>query len=154
MNWRLTPWWEVLLDGFIGAAFGGLVAAMTAWLVVNLTSKRQRKDALVSEARQALLRFYILAEELRHVAVDDQQQDTAELRRRLTTELAGVRALVVAASPSRVPEESPEDTELRILTYEFLAGVTNRASGGSSVLTDPYAKLRKYLKELIRQLGE
>jgi hypothetical protein len=53
MGWRLTPWWGVLLDGIIGAFLSGVVAAGTAWLVVNLTSRRQRRDALSAEARQA-----------------------------------------------------------------------------------------------------
>lgn len=37
-----TGWWQVLLDGLIGAGVGGVVAALTAWGVVAATKRHER----------------------------------------------------------------------------------------------------------------
>ena len=83
MGWRFTSWWGALLDGIVGAFLSGIVAAGTAWLVVSLTSRHQRLDTLSSEARQALLRLYMLAEEICDSLKKEATADTGELERRL-----------------------------------------------------------------------
>ncbi len=145
--WRLTPWWQALFDGLLGAVLSGVVAAGTAWLVVNLTSKRQRRDTLVSETRQAVRRLYMLGEEIRDLLVDDPLGDSLELKRRLRVSLADARALVAALNLAE------DDTELRRQVYSFLAGVRARESGEPpAVINKPYAELRGFLKDLIVRL--
>jgi hypothetical protein len=148
MDWRYTDWWGTLLGGIVGALVSGIVAAGTAWLVVNLTSRRQRRDTLTSEARQALVHLYMLAEEICDLLKKEPIPDTNDLEKRLRVDLVGVRALIVARGFSE------DDVQLRIQTYKFLAGATARKEGGypASVI-EPYSEFRKYALQLIADIG-
>lgn len=61
MKW--TPWWGTLLDGILGAALGGVVAAVTALIVVSLTSRKQLRHEAAREARVNLVALLVESED-------------------------------------------------------------------------------------------
>ncbi|MFC4119885.1 hypothetical protein [Nonomuraea zeae] len=50
-------WWANLLQGAISAVISGVVAALTAWLVVRATRQNDRRLALEMESRAAAMRL-------------------------------------------------------------------------------------------------
>jgi Zn-dependent peptidase ImmA (M78 family) len=50
-------WWGVLLQGALSAVIGGGVAALTAWAVVSITRRNDRRAAIEKEARASAIQM-------------------------------------------------------------------------------------------------
>lgn len=50
-------WWGVLLQGALSAMIGGGVAALTAWAVVSITRRNDRRSAIEAEARTSAIQM-------------------------------------------------------------------------------------------------
>ena len=50
-------WWAVLLGGALSAVIGGGVAALTAWAVVSITRRNEKRSAIEAEARAAAIQM-------------------------------------------------------------------------------------------------
>ncbi len=56
----VQSWWGNLLQGGVSAIIGGMVAALTAWAVVTVTRRNERRSALEIEARRAAIDFFFV----------------------------------------------------------------------------------------------
>jgi gas vesicle protein len=143
-----------LLDGLFGSIIGGVVAVVAAFLAVRLTSKANRRDALMSETRQGVLRLYLTVEEARRLAVDDSMTITEDVIRRVIGEMSSTRVLLATKADSIDPDKPFKNSEeLRVHVTRFVVGLRERRSGEPpAVVIQPFGILRNYLIDLLRSI--
>jgi hypothetical protein len=140
-----------LLDGVIGAAFGGFVAAVTAVFAIRMTSRRQRKDDLEREAKRSLLTLLLsaetLLESLRREPFDP-GLSPANVHLRIWPDLVQAR---VALELVDRPDASDE---LRRLCSGVVGAAQARIKGEPPAgLFERIHPLREYVKPLLRELS-
>lgn len=140
-----------MLDGVIGAAFGGFVAAAAAVFAVRMTSERQRKDDLVREARRCLLTLLLsaeaLLESLRYEPIDPDLTPT-------TVHLRIWPDLVQARVALELLDRPDTSNELRQLCSGLVGAAQARLRGEPpAVLLERIHPLRDYVKPLLRELS-
>ncbi|MFI6530809.1 hypothetical protein ACIBHY_00095 [Nonomuraea sp. NPDC050547] len=139
-----VDWWANLLQGAISSVIGGIVAALTAWYVVQATIRHERALTETSAARESAHTFIRLTHRAAKLMCTPFQPppDYGELGTVLSEWLLETSLLIMA-----IAKHNPNLTRQLDEVRDVVATAFNQASYGSDYTVSQNFRIREHASD-------